>query len=171
MKSSEFAPGQSSKKGASRFTLTTRTFALALALALVVGACDAYAQGAGGGSSSGGDLTLTLAAPADGAKVSIPFDVTIESNVAIGAPESGNHHVHLYFDGATASGDYDIVYSNTVQVTRELTPGEHTIVASLRNADHSAAGPSQTITVVVGGSSGAGGPSPTAPTAPQDYSY
>jgi hypothetical protein len=170
MENSEFAPGQSSKKGPSRFTLTTRTFALALALAFVVGACDAYAQGAGGDSSGGGDLTLILAAPADGAEVSIPFDVTVESNVAIGPPESGSRHVHLYFDGATASGDYDIVYSNTVQVTRELTPGEHTIVASLRNADHSAAGPSQTITVVVGGS-GAGGPSSAAPTAPQGYSY
>jgi hypothetical protein len=151
--------------------LTAKTIALAFALAFVVGACDVYGQSGGGTGGNSGDLTLSVAAPTDGAEVSIPFEVAVTSNVPIGPPETGNHHLHIYYDGRTATGDYDVVETGTVQVTRELTPGEHTIVVSLRNADHSAAGPSQTITVVVGGSSGAGGPSPTAPTAPQDYSY
>jgi hypothetical protein len=171
MKSPELVlPGGSPKKGTSRFgARTTRTLALALALAFVVGACDAYAQG-GGGTSGGGALTLNVAAPADGGEVSIPFDVTLESNVALGAPESGNYHVHLFFDTDTASSDYELVYGPTVQVTRELAPGKHTIIASLRNADHSDTGRSQTITVVVAGAGG-GGASPVPAATPAGLGY
>ena len=171
MNGSEFArDGQPSTGRPSRSTLMRRTLALAFALAFVAGACDAYAQGDGGGSSGGGDLTLSVVDPADHAEVSIPFDVTFESNVALGAPESGNHHVHLYFDTDTASSDYEIVYGTTVQVSRELAPGEHTIIASLRNADHSAAGPSQAITVVVAGA-GASQASPLPAATPADLGY
>jgi hypothetical protein len=172
MKRPHFIPRDPSPKDKpSRFgTRTTRTLALALALAFVVGACDAYALGGGGSSSIGGDLTLSVAAPTDGAEVSIPFDVTLESNVALGSPESGNHHVHLFFDTDAASSEYELVYGPTVQVTRELAPGEHTIVASLRNADHSDAGVSQTITVVVAGAGGSGA-SPVPATTPVDLGY
>ena len=169
MKNPRFARyGRSSKDGPFPFTLTART--LALALAFVVGACDAYAQGAGGGSGGGGDLTLSIAAPAVGAEVSIPFEVTLESNVALGSPETGNHHVHLFFDTDVASSDYELVYGATVQVTRDLAPGEHTIIASLRNADHSDAGPSQTITIVVAGA-GSGGARPDPTATPVDLGY
>jgi hypothetical protein len=171
MKSPEFVPRRRpSKEGPSRFALTVRTLTLALALAFAVGACDAYAQAGGGGSSGGGDLTLRVAAPADGAEVSIPFDVTLESNVALGSPESGNHHVHLFFDTDTASSDYELVYGPTVQVTRELGPGAHRIIASLRNADHSDAGASQTFTVVVADAVG-GGASPVPAAAPVNLGY
>lgn len=172
MQSPEFVrPGRRSKERPSRFgPRTTMTLALALALALVVGACDAYAQGAGGGTSGGGDQTVGIAAPADGAEVSIPFELTLESSVALGSPESGNHHVHLFFDTDTGSSDYEIVYGTTVQVSRELAPGEHTIIASLRNADHSDAGVSQEITVVVSGTGGTGG-NPVPVATPVDLGY
>jgi hypothetical protein len=174
MNSSDFVrPDQSRKERPSRFgTLTTRTLALGLALAFVLGACDVYALPAGGGSGgeNSGDLTLSVTEPADGAEVSIPFEVTLESDVALGPPESGNRHVHLFFDTDTDSADYDIVYGNTAQVTRELAPGEHTIIASLRNPDHGDAGPSQTISVIVTGSGGdATAPDPVAPPAGFDY--
>jgi hypothetical protein len=162
--------GQPSEEGPARSTPIRRILALALALAFVVGACDAYAQGGGGGSTGGGDLTLSVAAPSDGAEVSVPFDVTLESNVALGAPESGNYHVHLFFDTDTASSDYDLVYGPTAQVTRELAPGEHTIIASLRNADHSDAGQSQAITVVVG-DAGDGGVGPVPAATPPGLGY
>jgi len=155
--------------GINRSTLF-RTLAITFVLAFVVGACDAYAQPAGGTGGNAG-LTLRVTSPSDGATVSIPFNVTLDSNVAIGPPESGNHHVHLYFDGATASGDYDIVYSNTVLVTRGLAPGTHTVVASLRNADHSDAGTYTTFTVVVSGSGGSGGSNPAPVVAPTNYGY
>jgi len=168
VKSSEYIRSREGRK--SRFdTLATRTVALAFALAFVVGACDAYAQGGGGGSS--GDLTLSVTAPVDGAEVSVPFGVTIETDVSIGPPESGNHHLHLYFDGGTDAADYDIAYSNAVQVSRELAPGEHTIIVSLRNPDHSDAGPSQTITVAVTGSGGIDGESPVPAATPSGYGY
>ena len=168
--------GRSSAKRPLRLgARTTRTLTLTLALALVVGACDAYALGgggssAGGGGGAGGDLTLSIAAPTDGTEVSIPFDVTLESDVALGAPESGNHHVHLYFDTDIGSSDYELVYGPTAQVTRELAPGEHTIIASLRNADHSDAGASQTMTVVVADAGGAGA-NPLPAATPVDLGY
>ena len=139
--------------------LKLRGWALGAALSMILAACT-------GGPSGGGALTVGVSSPKDGAQVSIPFRVTVTSNVAIGPPESGNHHVHLYFDVGKDSGDYQLVYSNTVQVTRQLTPGKHTIIASLRNPDHSDAGPSVSFTVTVTGSasgsgSGSAAPSPT----------
>jgi hypothetical protein len=129
---------------------------LGLAIALLVVAC-------GGGSSVAGNsaapsATIAIAAPQDGAQVTIPFDVQLESSVPLGQPESGNHHAHLYFDTNTDSADYDIVYGNAWQVTRELAPGEHTIIVALANPDHGLAGPTQTIKVNVGaGADGSSG--------------
>jgi hypothetical protein len=130
-----------------------RGTALAIAVALLVAACS---SGAGGGASG---ATIGFATPANGAQVTIPFDVRIDSSVALGQPETGNHHAHLYFDTGTDAADYDIVYGNSWQVTRALAPGQHTIIVALANPDHSLAGPTQTITVTVGGAAGSGEPS------------
>jgi hypothetical protein len=110
-----------------------------------------------------------VASPANGAEVSVPFDVRLESNVPLGDPGTGNHHAHLYFDTGTDAADYDIVYGNSWQVTRSLAPGTHTIIAALANPDHSLAGPQTTFTVTVSGSGSSGGSSaspPPASTAP-----
>lgn len=129
-----------------------RAAGIAAIASLVLAACNAA-----GGSGANGDLTIEVTSPTDGAEVSVPFEVQIDSNVPLGPPESGNHHAHLYYDTDISSADYDLVYGNTFEVTRELQPGPHTIIASLRNADHSDAGPNQTfeITVVVGDGSSA----------------
>jgi hypothetical protein len=133
-------------------------------MALVLVACNP-----GTGTDSGSsDLTLSISSPTDGAQVSVPFEVTLESNVTLDAPETGEHHVHLYFDTDTSSDDYDLVYGTTAEVTRDLAPGEHTIIASLRNADHSDAGPSQQISVTV--AAGDGGES-TPPPDDGGYDY
>jgi hypothetical protein len=121
-------------------------------IALVLAACNV-----GAGPGAGDDLTLSIATPIDGAEVSVPFEVELESNVELGAPDTGNHHAHLYFDTDISSEDYDLVYGTTAEVARELEAGEHTIIASLRNADHSDAGPSQEITVTVTAGEGDGG--------------
>jgi hypothetical protein len=118
----------------------------AVLVALVLAACSPAAGGPGGES----DLTLSVAAPSDGGAVSVPFEVDLETSLPIGPPESGAHHVHLYFDTDVSSPDYDLVYEEPFQVTRELTPGEHTIIASLRNPDHSDAGVSETFAISVG---------------------
>lgn len=149
-------------------TLKSRTLAvgaaLAVAAALVLGACNAASSP--GNGAGGGNLTIDVTSPTDGAQVSIPFSVTVQSNAPIGPPESGNHHAHLYFDTGIDSSSYDLVYSNTVQVTRPLSPGKHTIIAALANPDHSLVGPTKTFTVTVtGGGSGGGGGSSAGPSA------
>ena len=74
--------------------------------------------------------------------------------------------MHLCVDGASCDTQYQLAYANSVQVVG-LAPGTHTIEASLRNADHSDAGPTDTVSTVTvtGASTGdAGGSSGTAPT-------
>jgi hypothetical protein len=127
----------------------------AFALSLLAAACSNGASASAGG---GGD-TLSISAPTDGAKVSEPFTLTLSSNQALGDPSTGDDHVHLCFDGASCdSGSYQLVYGDSAQVDG-LSPGQHTIEASLRHADHSAVGPTASITVTVtgGGTGGAGG--------------
>lgn len=132
------------------------------ALALVATACSSA-----GASTS--DMTLKIASPADGATVSEPFKVTFDSSVPLGQPTTGDHHVHLCFDGGSCDelSQSVIAYGNSVMVS-DLSPGMHTIEASLRNADHSDTGVSTTISVDVSGggagsqagsSTGASGPS------------
>jgi hypothetical protein len=145
--------------------------AVAVVALLILGGA-VFAATSGGGVNG---MTISASSPTDGAQVSIPFDVTIQSNVPLGPPETGNHHAHLYFDTGTDATDYDIVYGNTWQVTRQLSPGKHTIIVAMANPDHSLAGPQQTFTVNVGGAGGGsgapGGGSPAPPPSQPGYSY
>lgn len=132
-------------------------------LALVAAACS------NAGASTGDGTTLKISSPANGATVSEPFKVTFDSSVPLGKPTTGDHHVHLCFDGGSCDelSQSVIAYGDSVMVSN-LSPGMHTIEASLRNADHSDTGVSATISVDVGGgsagsqagsSTGASGPS------------
>ena len=139
--------------------------AAAFALSVVAAACSNTASAGGGGD------TLSISAPSDGAKVSEPFTLTVSSNQALGDPSTGDDHVHLCFDGASCdSGSYQIVYGASAQVNG-LSPGQHTIEASLRHADHSAAGSTTTITVTVAALAGVPSMSPTSPTASSGGGY
>ena len=133
------------------------------ALALVATACS------NAGASTGSAMSLKIASPSDGATVSEPFKVTFDSSVPLGQPTTGDHHVHLCFDGGSCDelSQSVIAYGNSVMVG-DLSPGMHTIEASLRNADHSDTGVSATLSVDVSGrsagsqagsSTGASGPS------------
>ena len=141
-------------------------------LGLVAAACSNGAS-ASSDDGGGGDLTLSIASPKDGAKVQEPFTLKVESSVPLGNPDTGDHHVHLCFDGKSCDSEYTLVYGNTFQVT-DLTPGMHTIEASLRNADHSDAGVSATIQVNVtsagAGTTGTGGAT-TSPSASSSGGY
>jgi hypothetical protein len=127
---------------------------IGIAIAIAAAACAAGSQ-----AGAEGDATIAFASPANGAAVSIPFDVQLEASVPLGEPETGNYHAHLYFDSPTSAADYDIVYGTSWQVTRPLAPGEHTIIVALANPDHSLAGPEQTITLTVEAGASGGGPS------------
>ncbi len=154
------------------------------ALALVAAACsgddddtvagDPGAEGGDSGSGGGGgdgDMTISIADPTDGATVEPGFKVDVDPSVDIGEPDSGLHHVHLYYDGNQADGEYDIVYSadEPWTVDRDLSPGEHTIEAVIANADHSLTDASDEVTVTVG--EGAGGGSNTTEQENDPYAY
>ena len=142
----------------------------AFALSVVAVACSNSASAGGGGD------TVAITSPGNGAKVSEPFMITLASNQTLGDPSTGDDHVHLCFDGASCdAGSYQIVYGNSAQVTG-LTPGKHTIEASLRHADHSAVGPTATITVTISGAGATTGGAPSmapssSPTQSRGYGY
>ncbi len=117
-----------------------------IALALAAAACASGASA----SSGGGQATLKVSSPSDGATVSSPFTVKLDASVPLGAPSTGEDHVHLCFDGASCDSKYTLVYGNSISI-KSLSPGQHTIEASLRNADHSDTGVSTTISVTVSG--------------------
>ena len=100
-----------------------------------------------GGSGGGGGMTLEITSPADGATVETPFTVELKSSEELGAPDTGKDHVHVFFDGNDQ--EYQVVEGNSVEIT-DLPAGEHEIDASLRNADHSAAGVETQVNVTVG---------------------
>jgi hypothetical protein len=147
-----------------RRRLVTLGAALA-ALALLAAACsdddDTVTGGGDSGGGGGGDgvMTISIADPADGATVEPGFQVEVDPSVDVGEPDTGLHHVHLYYDGNESDGEYDIVYSvdEPWTVDRDLSPGEHTIEAFIANADHSLTDASDEITVSVGEGAGDGG--------------
>ena len=141
----------------SKHSTPIRSFvAVTALLALFAVACgDDSSSG-----SSGEDLSISVTSPADGATVGEEFEVDVDTSVPIGETDTGRHHVHLYYDGERAEGEYDIVYDVPFTVTRQLSPGEHTVDAVIANADHSTTDANQEFTVTVepgGGGSGGGG--------------
>lgn len=142
-----------------------------MALAMIAVACGGGATATGGGGSG---LSVRIVSPTDGESVSEPFTVRLDASVPLGDPSTGDHHVHLCFDGASCDNEYTLVYGDSIPVTG-LSPGSHTIEASLRNADHSDAGaPTDSITVKVSGTGsstgqGSNGGSPSTPSPGYGY--
>jgi hypothetical protein len=134
--------------------------AVPAALVLTAAACSdddgTVAAGSDGGS---GDLTISIAEPADGSTVEPGFAVEVDPGVEIGEPDTGRHHVHIYYDGNRSDGEYDIVYDadEPWTVERDLPPGTHTVEAFIANADHSLTEASDEITVTVGEAADGGG--------------
>jgi hypothetical protein len=129
--------------------MSKRLIAPAVAAALLaLAACGGDDAGADGGEGDGG-MTLEFVSPAEGEEISIPFTVQFESSEELGPTEDGVHHVHVYFDGDDST--YEVVEGDSWEVTTVQAPeGEHTLHASLRNADHSPAGVETEIAVTVG---------------------
>jgi hypothetical protein len=140
------------------------------ALLLLAAGCGGDSGGSGdsAGGGSGGGLSLRFVEPADGAQVSTPFTVKVEASVPLGTTESGKHHIHVWFDDN--ANDYQVVESDQVEVNSgNLAPGEHVIHASLRHANHSAAGAEAEQTVTVTGGGDAPAPSPSEDSGPYGY--
>jgi hypothetical protein len=137
-----------------------RSAQLGLAVTVFALALFAAACGSSSSANSSGPATLRITAPAEGATVGRSFEVTFETNRAIGEPSTGLNHVHLYYDGnrTTNQADYDKAYTKSFTVTR-LGPGRHTVEAVIANADHSVTNVHTQITVSV---------SATSPSAPSN---
>lgn len=114
-----------------------------VALALVLTACG---EDSSPETTRSGGPTVSIDSPADGDEVAVPFTLELSASVVIGPPESGNHHVHIFFDGN--EDDYQVVATDTFEI-EALEPGTHTITVSLRNPDHSDAGAQDEISVTV----------------------
>ena len=116
-------------------------------------------SGAGAPSSSGGSMSLSITEPASGASVSAPFGVKVNTNVDLGTTDTGKHHLHVYLDNN--SSDYLKVYATSGQITSvpKLTPGQHVLHVSLRNADHSPAGAEAQVPITITGTGSGTAPS------------
>jgi hypothetical protein len=148
-------------------TKRARMLAVLGATVLVAAGCGSDTADAGStGSGSSGDAskTVTIKEPTDGASISIPFTLSVDSVEELGTTDSGKHHVHLFFDGNDSN--YEVIESESMEITKDspavkgLSSGEHDLDISLRNADHSAAGFDTSIKVNVTGGAG-GGDQPT----------
>jgi len=136
-----------------------RIRAAAAAAALLLFPALLAACGNDGDYAGAGGMSVSIVEPAKDATVSVPFTVKVDASVPLGATETGQHHVHLWFDDN--KDDYLVVESETTEVT-DLPQGEHTLHISLRNANHSSAGAEAEIRVRVGTGS-APAPTTTAP--------
>ncbi len=134
---------------------------------LTVAACGSAGANSGGGGSDAPKLTIT--SPSDGATVQLPIKLTFTSSVPLGPTDSGMDHVHVFTDGHT--GDYTVVPTTAFDI-KGLSPGRHTIGVTLQHADHSPAGASAQVTVVVAGTGSGGGVTPGgSPTRSPGYDY
>lgn len=115
------------------------------AIGLLAAACGGDSDAA---TATGDDgITLSITAPSDGAEVSVPFTVEVDSSEEIGATDTGLHHVHVYWDGDESA--FTLVETDSVEIT-DAPEGQHTLTASLHNADHTPAGVEVDITLTVG---------------------
>jgi hypothetical protein len=128
---------------------------LAVVAALALGALSCGEEGSSdNGAGGGGDgPAVEITAPEDGAEVGATFTVEFSSSEDLGPIDTGAHHVHLWFDGDESK--YEVVEAASFEVSG-LSPGEHEVTASLRNADHTAAGAEDTITVTLAPGAGTG---------------
>ena len=127
--------------------------ATAAALVTTLAACGGDST-ANGSDSGGPDLTITE--PTDGAVVGEAVEVSWESSVELGEPDTGRDHVHVFVDGK--ANDYTVVGGDEFTV-KGLTPGEHTINVTLQHADHSSAGAEDEVDVTVQAGGGTDAPS------------
>ncbi len=123
---------------------TARMGAAAVATVAALGLLAACGDDEASAGSGGSGLTIT--SPEDGATVGTTFDVTWDSDVELGEPDTGRDHVHVFVDGH--SNDYTVVGGNEFTL-EDLSPGEHTVNITLQHADHSSAGEEDEISVTV----------------------
>jgi hypothetical protein len=139
---------RSDLEGGDDVTRRLRSWVPSLALALTAAACGGGepAEVGSGGPGTDTQATLAIESPSEGAEVERSFMLEFESSEALGPTESGDFHVHVFYDGN--EDEYEVVTANAFEA-KGLSAGKHVIGASLRNADHSDAGAEDEVTVTV----------------------
>jgi hypothetical protein len=145
-----------------------RTLALGATSAVALVLLAACGSDSGEAGSDGGSPEVTITSPSDGASVGSTFDVTWDTNVDLGEPDTGRDHVHVFVDGH--SNDYTVVGGNEFTIT-DLAPGEHTVNVTLQHADHSSAGAEDEVEVDVGTSTDTPSSDDTDTEDPGGYDY
>ncbi|MGH3318412.1 MAG: hypothetical protein ACRDO0_19880 [Nocardioidaceae bacterium] len=102
-------------------------------------------------SATGADSGLSITSPSENGNVQVPFTVKLASDVPLAAPDTGEHHAHIFFDGDDSH--YILAYGDSIRINKlppGVGPGEHVLDVSLRNADHSAAGVETQVDITIG---------------------
>lgn len=104
------------------------------------------------GCEDGTGPALTLLSPGDGDVVTVPFEVQVSTSAALGPPESGLHHLHIWFGDDAAT---QVIGEDRIVRITNAPSGEHVMHVSLRHADHTAAGADLSVRLtIVGGTVG-----------------
>jgi hypothetical protein len=144
-------------------TLAVRATTALAALVLLAGC------GSDSGAGSDDSPQVTITSPSDGADVAGTFELTWDTDVELGEPDTGRDHVHVFVDGQV--NDYTVVGGNEFMI-EGLSPGKHTVNVSLQHADHSSAGAEDEVDVTVGTDAGpTDTPSSGDSTPPPRYDY
>lgn len=95
---------------------------------------------------------MEVVAPSDGEEVEPPFDIEFDvSGVAVGPPDTGERHVHVY-----VGGDYETHYTTEPFTVTDAAEGEQTFRVVLARANHTELDPADEVTVTVAGGAAAG---------------
>lgn len=106
-----------------------------------------------GGAPEAGDddITLAVTTPASGDTVTVPFEVSVDSSVELGAIDDQVHHMHIWF--GDTSGQPLIIESNTTMID-DAPDGETTMITQVHTFDHQPASDQVTVPLTVEGGSG-----------------
>ena len=93
-----------------------------------------------------------IASPADGDTVTVPFEVTVEAGVELGAIADELHHMHIWFDDTQASPS--VIESDTATVGTAEIPapeGETTLWMQIHTFEHGPVSDPVSISLTVDG--------------------
>ncbi|MPZ29113.1 MAG: hypothetical protein GEV12_22635 [Micromonosporaceae bacterium] len=100
---------------------------------------------------AGDDITLAVTTPAEGDTVTVPFEVSVDSSVELGAIDDQVHHMHIWF--GDTSGQPLIIESDTTMID-DAPDGDTTMIVQVHTFDHQPASDQAMVPLMVEGGSG-----------------
>jgi hypothetical protein len=104
------------------------------------------------GNETDETVELSVTSPTEGETVTLPFQVTADAGVELGAMADQLHHMHVWFD----DGDFLVFESDTAQI-EEAPDGETTLWVQVHTYDHAPASEPVGVPLTVEGGNGTGG--------------